>query len=159
MTGYSDNSGQECQVVQGINGSLYLNIRSNGSPDRVICWSNDDGLTWAPAYSDPALPDVPCQASVCRLFTNITSLENCILYSGPNYHARGHDTIRLSTDEGQTWSYNKEIFSGPSAYSQLAIFPNGTIGLLLECGHYDYREGIEFVRFNLSWLINGTSNP
>lgn len=150
-------TGAEAQVVEGVNGSLYINMRNTGNAYncREIAWSNDGGLTWSKPYVDTALPDVPCQASVCRLSTNITSNLNRLLYAGPNDHVRGHYVVRLSYDEGKTWSIEKELYSGPAAYGDLVVLNDHSIGLLFECGKYDYREGIQFVRFDLSWLTDG----
>ena len=60
-------------------------------------------------------------------------------------------TVRLSYDEGQTWTKGKTIYSGRSAYSSLTVLKNGDIGLFFEKDGYE--ENV-FVRFTLDWLTN-----
>ncbi len=61
-------------------------------------------------------------------------------------------TIRLSYDEGKTWTNGKTIYKGSSAYSSLTILANGDIGLFFEKdGH---REN-SFVKLSLEWLSDG----
>ncbi|MHA1490852.1 MAG: sialidase family protein [Promethearchaeota archaeon] len=151
--GGSTGCGGEPQVVEDFLGGLYMNMR--GSPNRIIARSGDGGITWSECYSDPALPDVPCQASVYRLTSIPTNDKNRILYSGPNYRVRGYYTIRMSYDEGITWPVAKEIYAGSSAYGQMVVLSDHTIVLLFECGEVDYREGIQFVKFDIDWLTDG----
>ena len=60
--------------------------------------------------------------------------------------------MRISYDEGMTWSEGKTIYAGGSAYSSLTILENGEIGLLFEKD--GYKENV-FVRFSLAWLTDG----
>lgn len=43
-------------------------------------------------------------------------------------------TIKLSENNGKTWPYAYQVYSGPSAYSDLTNLRNGNIGLLYEYG-------------------------
>ncbi len=61
-------------------------------------------------------------------------------------------TVRISYDEGATWTEGKTIYTGGSAYSSLTILENGEIGLFFEKD--DYKENV-FVRFSLDWLSDG----
>jgi sialidase-1 len=63
-------------------------------------------------------------------------------------------TVRLSYDEGVTWPVSKLLHDGPSAYSCLAIMPDGDIGCLYEGGEVRYGE-IVFEKFSLEWLTDG----
>jgi sialidase-1 len=58
-------------------------------------------------------------------------------------------TVRVSTDDGQTWPTSKVIHPGPAAYCCLVALPDGTIGLLYECGDKQANERIDFARFKL----------
>lgn len=147
-------AGAEPQVVEGVNGSLYINMRNDGAGCncREVAWSSDGGVTWTAPRPDPALPDVPCQASVARLTHPAHYRRGRVLYAGPNYHVRGHYVVRVSYDEGETWPVERELYPGPAAYGQLVVLSNKSVGLLLECGRYDYREGIQFVRFAPGWI-------
>ena len=69
-------------------------------------------------------------------------------------------SIKLSTDEGQTWSVNKSLEPGYSAYSDLAVLPDGTVLCLYERGRKSDEQqkkptsyaGLTLARFNLEWL-------
>jgi sialidase-1 len=56
-------------------------------------------------------------------------------------------SIQLSHDDGKTWPAIKTLDAGPSAYSDLAILPDGGILCLHEAG-----SSISCARFNLEWI-------
>jgi sialidase-1 len=56
-------------------------------------------------------------------------------------------SIKLSRDDGKTWPINKTLDPGPSAYSDLAVLPNGTILCL-----YEGKSEIQIARFDLGWI-------
>jgi sialidase-1 len=72
-------------------------------------------------------------------------------------------SIKLSYDEGQTWPVNKSLEPGYSAYSDLALLPDGTILCFYERGRKSDEEkkkptsyaGLTMARFNLEWLTDG----
>ena len=64
--------------------------------------------------------------------------------------ARENLSIKLSRDDGKTWPVNKTLDAGPSAYSDLAVLPDGTVLCLYEKG-----SDIVVARFNLEWLGAG----
>ena len=61
-------------------------------------------------------------------------------------------TVRISYDEGLTWSEGKTIYPGSAAYSDLTILKNGDFGLFFE--KEDYTENV-FASFSLEWLTDG----
>lgn len=61
-------------------------------------------------------------------------------------------TVRISYDEGKTWSEGKTIYPGGSAYSSLTALDNGDIGLFFEKDGYKENP---FVSFSLEWLTSG----
>ena len=61
-------------------------------------------------------------------------------------------TVRISYDEGATWSEGKTIYPGSSAYSCLTVLKNGDIGLFFEKDEYTENT---FVSFSLKWLTDG----
>jgi sialidase-1 len=65
--------------------------------------------------------------------------------------ARKNLTIKVSYDEGKTWTKGKTIYAGSSAYSDLVVMKNGDIGLLFEKN--DYTENV-FMSFPFPWIIN-----
>lgn len=60
-------------------------------------------------------------------------------------------TVRVSYDEGKTWTEGKTIYEGPSAYSSLAILENGDIGVFFEKDEYTKNV---YARFSLKWLTD-----
>ncbi len=61
-------------------------------------------------------------------------------------------TVRISYDEGLTWTEGKCIYPGSAAYSSLTVLENGDIGLFFE---KDYYTENMFVSFSLEWLTDG----
>jgi sialidase-1 len=134
--------GEEPQAFVMADGTLNMNCRNKRCEPRQIGISKDGGLTWAKSYGDSALIDAETQASIIRL----PKKPGKVLFSNPAGCARGNMTLRQSSDDGKTWPEAKEIYSGPSCYSQLCALPNGDVLLLFEAGKYDYREGLALVR-------------
>ncbi|MHC4227971.1 MAG: sialidase family protein [Planctomycetota bacterium] len=154
----------ECQVVELADGKLMLNMRmqENGQGKRGIATSQDGGLTWSELRLDPVLIEPVCQASFLRYTLASTGGRNRLLFSNPASapapgQSRGDRvkmTVRMSYDEGKTWPISKRLHAGPSAYSCLAMLPDGDIGCLYEGGRTRYGE-IVFARFSLEWLTDG----
>jgi len=61
-------------------------------------------------------------------------------------------TIRVSYDEGKSWPIARVLHPGPSAYSCLAVLPDGEIACLYEAGREHPYESLVFARFTLDWL-------
>lgn len=154
----------ECQAVELADGTLMLNMRmqENGQGKRGVATSKDGGLTWSRVELDPALIEPVCQASFLRYTLSSTGGKDRLLFSNPasapppggSRADRVKMTVRLSYDEGRTWAVSKLLHEGPSAYSCLAVLPDGDIGCLYEGGEILYGE-IVFARFSLEWLTDG----
>jgi len=144
----------ECQVVELASGALLLNMRNYRSDDtrRATATSDDGGLSWSAVSHDPALIEPICQASIRRYSA---SAESPIFFSNPASRRREKMTIRLSSDQGHTWPVARTLESGPAAYSDLVVLPDGTIGCLYERGAKNPYEKITFARFSLEWLLAG----
>ncbi|UCE48674.1 MAG: exo-alpha-sialidase [Phycisphaerales bacterium] len=73
---------------------------------------------------------------------------------------RKNVAVRLSYDEGETWTEAKSIEPGISGYSDLAVGPDGSIYSFYQRGCVDtshYRPAhLTIARFNLQWLTNST---
>ncbi|MBD3289785.1 exo-alpha-sialidase [candidate division KSB1 bacterium] len=135
----------ESQVVELSDGRLMMNMRSyNGLGCRAISYSEDGGETWSEIKHALQLVDEVCQAS-CIEYGSYAG-EKMYLFSNPgNPVDRYYMTIKASFDDCKTWSNNKLIYAGPSAYSCLAVLPDGNVGLLFEAGAEYRYEGIFFV--------------
>ena len=63
--------------------------------------------------------------------------------------------VRLSYDEGRTWSVSRVVHQGPSAYSGLVALQDLSIGVLFERGDRSPYERMTFSRLTLEWLTEG----
>lgn len=130
-----------------------INSRVEGEGLRYIHKSTDEGKTWR-SVPDSALIDPGCNASIIR-YTSIEdgSDKNRLLFSNAKMKdGRENMTVRVSYDEGKSWTEGKTIYAGSSAYSSLTVLQNGEIGLFFEKDNY--QENV-FVRFTLEWLTDG----
>lgn len=135
----------ECQVVERADGSLMLNMRNYGTTvrERSVASSADGGATWSAVTQDAALVEPACQASILRYSRDPSR----ILFSNPaDRKSRIRMTIRLSKDEGATWTTVKELGEGPAAYSCLTVLPDRSIGCLYETGAKSPYERIVMAR-------------
>jgi hypothetical protein len=57
----------------------------------------------------------------------------------------------LSRDGGVTWSENRLIQAGPSAYSDLCELPDGGLGIMLQTGEAQASERLDDVRVVPAW--------
>lgn len=154
------NSPNETILTTRSDDSVMLVSRSLSKPNRKIIATSLDGATnWNQPVFHEQLWEPRCMASMIslpsepgtQLFSNPHSLamdasgKEILNKSGP----RKNLSIKLSRDDGQTWSVNKTLDSGPSAYSDLAILPDGTMICFYEAG-----DRLAVARFNLEWLFN-----
>ncbi len=137
----------ECTVAELPDGKLLLNMRNydRTQKSRKVSFSEDGGLNWSTVQSDTALIEPICQASL--LFTE----ENKILwFSNPaSETARVNMTLKASYDFGKTWKISKTLHPGPSAYSDLTVISQNTLGCLYEGGLINPYEGIVFTTFEM----------
>jgi hypothetical protein len=100
------------------------------------------------AKLDAALIEPICQAAIERV-----GKKNILLFSNPaSKSGRVNMTIRASYDDAQTWSVSRVLFTGPSAYSDLAVLANGEAACLYEGGERSPYQSIIFAAFPLSSL-------
>ncbi|NOU86312.1 hypothetical protein GC102_11070 [Paenibacillus sp. LMG 31460] len=147
----------EPTVVELTDGTLMRNDRLSSNQEirrRGISTSPDQGATWSPIYYDDALIDPICEASIIRYMPSDNEVGNrMMLFANPaGTERRENMTVRISNDDGQTWTTSKTAYKGPSAYSSLAILPDGKVSLLFEGGEYTPYDKIMFATFNLEWF-------
>ncbi|MCF0206592.1 MAG: exo-alpha-sialidase, partial [Bacteroidales bacterium] len=122
----------------------------------VFSKSFDGGLTWSQPYKVEDLVTADCNGDLISY--TAADGRTILLHSVPNSAIRENVTVFASYDQGKTWPVKKTLEAGYSAYSSLAILPDGTIGCLLESGKWDSKlpsdDGYDliFVRFSLDWL-------
>ena len=140
----------ECEVVELADGVLLLSMRNyHGKDLRAFARSTDGGETWSEPRHHEEVYCPTCQSSLHR---HSWAPEDTILYAGPAGPGRQNLTIRASRDGGKTWPEVRTLQFGPSAYSDLAVLPNGTVACLYETGRDSAYETITFARFDLVWL-------
>jgi sialidase-1 len=147
----------ECEAVELANGELLLNMRNYDRTQRTrqTALSTDGGLTWTEQRHDAALVEPICQASIRRYAWPGEGRRSVILFSNPASLRRERLTLRASYDEGRTWPAARLLDPRPSAYSCLAVLPDGTIGVFYEAGSKSPYEALVFARLKLDWLTAG----
>ena len=154
----------ECQVVELTDGTLLMNMRNydRRATTRAVATSRDGGMTWSQVRHDPALVEPICQASLVRYDSSSAGGQDWLLFSNPAHGRTGvrrDMTVRLSRDGGKTWPIERLLWPGPSAYSCLAVLPDGEIACLLEGGPDNPYERIVFAHFGLPWLMGTPLEP
>lgn len=148
--------GNESKVVDLDDGRILVNSRANGKGLRWVHISSDLGLSWE-SRPEPLLKDPGCNGSIIRYTSTKDGFDKSrLLFSNANMKkGRMNLTVRISYDEGQSWSEGKCIYPGSSAYSTLTVLENGDIGLVFE---KDYYTENPFVSFSLEWLTDGADH-
>ena len=137
-------------------GRVMLVSRNESKPNRKLVTLSADGATgWSwPAFHE-ALWEPRCMAGL------ITHPSGALMFSNPHTlpidktgkevpNGRGKRenlSIKLSYDDGKTWTINKTLEPGKAAYSDLAVLRDGTVLCLFERA-----DSIDCARFNLQWL-------
>jgi len=153
----------EASAVELENGGVMINSRaySDGKPIglRAITighFVDDNTIEFDDTYFDETLIEPTIQASIIRYsYSHQSQLgsKSRLLFSNPNHrHARYNLTVRLSEDDGKTWTTHKTVEAGPSAYSDLVIQDDMRIGVLYEHGNHG---GIYYTNFTFEWLSDG----
>jgi len=156
LGGSLGNHTDECTAVETADERVYLNMRSyHGKNRRAYAWSDDGGATWSEVKLDQTLIEPVCQGSVCRFTDAKRHDKNRVLFSNPASKKRERMTVRISYDECKTWNAGKVLHAGPSAYSDVCVLGDMTIGCFYERGKKTAYERITFARFNLEWLTDG----
>lgn len=131
----------ESTVVELSDGQIMLNSRnqSGKSDNRVVSLSKDGGNTFYKSYVDNALIEPRgCQASLLNHSFNSQTGKCNIIFSNPNHAAdRTNGTLRLSGDDGATWTKSYRYSDDPptfSGYSDIALINGGDIAVLFEKG-------------------------
>ena len=148
----------ETMLAELSDGHVMLVTRSVSKPNRKIITLSPNGATgWSkPAFHDQLWEPI-CMASI----TAHPSQPGTLIFSNPHTLKLDKDgketpagrgkrenlSIKLSRDDGKTWPISKTLDAGPSAYSDLAVLPDGTVLCLWET-----KNDIQCARFNLDWI-------
>lgn len=140
----------ESKLVQLPDDSLMVNSRKEVG-QRFEHRSTDGGKTWS---TRPFAPTDPrCNASIIAMTSKRDGDDkNRLLFcNAASSKGRKNLTLRISYDNGQSWSDGKVIDPGPSAYSEMTILRDGRIGILYEPGYGE----VKFARLTLQQLTDG----
>ena len=144
---------------------VMLVTRSVSKPNRKIITISPNGATgWSKPIFHDQLWEPVCMASIVAY----PSQSGTLLFSNPHRLPLDNDgkeipagrgkrenlSIKLSRDDGQTWPVNKTLEPGPSAYSDLAVLPDGTVLCF-----YEGNARLTVARFNLEWLTSQDESP
>ncbi len=132
----------ESTVAELSDGKLMLNMRvSNNNNLRMKSTSSDGGLSWTTPVSALTLVDPVCQGSLLDASLNG---QHTLFFSNPASTTRINMTIKMSTDNGDTWPKTFSVYTGNSGYSDLVMVDGNQVGILYECGTARYNEGIAY---------------
>ncbi len=166
----------ECQFVELAGGDVMVVSRNESAEDapdnlrHLTAVSHDGGETWGSLRRAEELITPRCHGSVERVTIEALPWDsphiNRLLFSSPaspfcqkeHPYGRYNLTIRLSYDEGATWTAGKTIWPHPSSYSDIVVLDDMTIGYVYERGDKGsthYWDEVYFARFNLEWLTDG----
>ena len=149
----------ETMITTLSDGRAMLITRSVSKPNRKLITISRDGASgWTTPKFHEQLWEPICMASIVPH----PSTPATLIFSNP--HSLGRDkqgqeipagrgkrenlSIKLSRDDGKTWPINKTLEPGPSAYSDLAVLPDGIVLCL-----YEAEKAILAARFNLEWIF------
>lgn len=171
----------ETVIVELADGRAMLNVRSESLKHRRLVTVSPDGATgWSTPKFDDALLEPICMASIVRFSAQPADDKNRIVFANPDNLSRldGKEeegksrdrkniSIKVSYDEGQTWEVSKVLEPSYSAYSDLAVLPDGTILCLYETGRKSDKDkkkstsyaGLTLARFNMEWVTDGKDVP
>lgn len=162
-------------------GRVLLLTRTRAPGHRKVATISPDGAGgWSRPELVPDLLEPVCMSGLITLPDAAGRPSANLVHSNPDHlgvagrQARPGDrrdrrnlTIKLSRDEGATWPVSRVLEPGPSAYSDLAVLPDGTILCFYERGRpgalrpgsrredWPYAR-LTLARFNRTWLESGS---
>jgi sialidase-1 len=162
----------ECQLVLLADGKVMVISRNEHSADapdnlrHLVAVSEDGGETWGPVRRAEELITPRCHGSVERLTTDRDHDRNRLIFSSPaspfrqkeHPYGRYNLTVRVSYDEGESWSAGRTVWPHPGSYSDMVVLEDLSICYVYERadkGSTHYWDELHFARFNLEWVTFG----
>ena len=138
----------ENQLVELSDGTILMDARQDNGSNRWLTISSDRGETWSPLKIGQLVP--PVATGIERYSMKSAGDDrNRILWTGPKGPGRKTLVIRVSYDEGKTYTNERVISKEKAAYSDLTILKDNCAGVIWERGDYAF---VTFSRFNLAFL-------
>jgi sialidase-1 len=150
--GGSPGVGNECTVAELADGGLMLNMRTQGIDrdtvgfGRLVSISHDFGKSFSNASYERCLIEPVCNGSLANWSIDGVPTENLLFVNPESKSSRKNLTVKVSRDSGSTWDRLFTVTEGPAAYSDILVFPDGSIGVIYECGEKGPYERIAFCR-------------
>ncbi|RFC45466.1 MAG: sialidase-1 [Verrucomicrobia bacterium] len=150
----------ETAAVELSDGRVMLNARTNSAVNRRLISISPNGAThWSAPLFDFALFDPKCMGSLIRVPSE--NPRGRLLFCNPHnlkYDANGQEiprghagrknlSLQISDDDGQTWSLPKTVEEATSAYSDLAVLPDGTTLCF-----YERKTSLTIARLSPQWM-------
>ena len=148
----------ETMLAECSDGRVLLVTRSESKSSRkILTWGPDGASGWSKPEFHDSLPEPICMASVL----SIRERPGVLVFSNPQSlpidkagreipggrGKRENLSLKVSRDNGRTWTVNRTLEPGKSAYSDLACLPDGT----LLC-FYEADNRLRLARCSLDWL-------
>lgn len=147
----------ESTLVQLADGRVMINMRNNDAGNRRAVSISPDGIShWSTPVYDEELIDPLCFGSIVRYSEageeGAAGDKSRMLFVNANSEtARENLTLRMSEDEGETWTYSRLLQLGGAAYSDIAVGPDKSIYVFYEREPYKY---LTIKKFGLDWLTS-----
>jgi len=145
----------ECSVVELKNGDLMLNMRNydrKAFKARAVAVSHDGGASWSDFHFQQEQIEPICQGNVLNLLKHGKVSKNLFFSNPASESERIKMTVRQSRDNGKSWPHSFEVYSGPSAYSDLVAISDKEVGVLFEYGLKNPYERIGFMPVSVKQL-------
>ena len=128
-----DAGTDENKAVPLASGQVVQNSRDVDGGRRLLSTSEDGGRQFGSPTPAPDLPDPGVNADEIRVAPEKN--DSRLLFSNPaDSRERKKLTLRISCDNGDSWSGSSVLHSGPAGYSTMAMLPDGRVGVLAERG-------------------------
>lgn len=157
--------GDESKVVQLADGTVLMSIRNRWKGKRIFSKSTDNGTTWSEPWEVADIDDPACNGDIIDIQNYNGAGSDLLLQSLPGSKTDRRDVcVYVSRDGGKTWPVRRVVAPVPSAYSSMAVLPDGYIGILTEeDAHFagpnhgnGYR--IWFTRMPLEYILEGDAD-
>lgn len=139
----------ESTAVELPDGTVLLNMRNMNQQEkhRLQARSADGGETLSPLQHVEQLIEPVCQGSIVN-YSRKGKITHSLLFSNPYSIDRKNMTIQISRDGGVSWEPKVSVYEGHSAYSDMAVFDNGDVGIIFENGLENAYEKITFLKID-----------
>jgi sialidase-1 len=131
----------EAMLTERADGSVFLTARNPRT--RKANTTSPDGVTgWTPVHYPEELLEPGCMAGLATHPGTPEHPGPFLILSNPHTTLRENKyrkdvSLKVSWDGGRTWPVHRVLEHGPSAYSDLAVLPDGTVLCFYESGHPD----------------------